>query len=263
MAVVVRVGARAGEGQVADIHREPTAGKPLTAISHICGSDSQLGNPRVFRVQCHQSDRRLKVKQRLLLVLAATALAVAALGSTPVGEAAKRLVLPKGSVGASQLKQNAVTGLKVKNGSLTVADFKPGQLTGGAQGPKGESGPKGVQGEPGSKGPPGPKGETGPSGPAGPRGSAGPPGTSGISGWQYVVSSGTQVNSPYGERMVAQCPNGKRALGGGASATLSFYSRIAESAPTDPGTGWGAVVYNQGGPPIVAYAWVICANVSS
>ena len=69
--------------------------------------------------------------KRLPIVLSATALAVAVLGSTSVGEAAQRLVLPKGSVGAAQLKPNAVTGPKVKNGSLTASDFATGQLPAG------------------------------------------------------------------------------------------------------------------------------------
>jgi hypothetical protein len=63
----------------------------------------------------------------------------------------------------------------------------------------------------------------------------------------------------------ADCPSGKQALGGGASATESIFSRVAESAPTNPGTGWFAVVANEGDASIVmtAYAWVICAYVSA
>lgn len=52
--------------------------------------------------------------------------------------------LPAASVGTSQLKANAVTGAKVKDRSLSAADFK-GPLTGatGAQGPAGPQGPAG------------------------------------------------------------------------------------------------------------------------
>jgi len=45
--------------------------------------------------------------------LAATALAVAILGSAPITHAAGKLILPKHSVGTAQIKANAVTGAKV------------------------------------------------------------------------------------------------------------------------------------------------------
>jgi hypothetical protein len=91
---------------------------------------------------------------KLNTVVAVTALAVAVLGATPLGHAAGRLILPKGSVGAAQLKKNAVTGLKVKDGSLMAADFGPGQLPAGQPGAKGDPGapgPKGDKGDPATK----------------------------------------------------------------------------------------------------------------
>jgi hypothetical protein len=69
--------------------------------------------------------------------------------------------LPRNSVGPTQLKKNAVTSPKVKNGSLKAADFAKGQLRRGPQGPKGDLGSQGLQGEPGTPGGPGPTGETG------------------------------------------------------------------------------------------------------
>src|SRR5215208_6320524 len=63
-------------------------------------------------------------------------------------------VLPRNSVGTTQLKKkavtgpkikkNAVTGVKVKNGTLLAADFKAGQLPAGPQGPKGDKGDAGA-----------------------------------------------------------------------------------------------------------------------
>ena len=55
-------------------------------------------------------------------ILAITALAVAVLAATPIGQAAGRLVLPINSVGSAQIKKNAVTSPKVKNNSLSGAD---------------------------------------------------------------------------------------------------------------------------------------------
>lgn len=66
------------------------------------------------------------------------------------------------SVGTRQLKNNAVTSPKVKNGSLQAKDFAAGQL------PAGAAGPQGPKGDTGATGPAGPKGDTGATGPAGP-----------------------------------------------------------------------------------------------
>ena len=75
--------------------------------------------------------------------LAALALTVSVLATSPVGEAAGRLVLAKNSVGTPQLKAGSVTGPKVKDGTLSIADFKPNSLP---TGPKGDQGPQGASG---------------------------------------------------------------------------------------------------------------------
>ena len=77
------------------------------------------------------------------MALAASALVIAVLGSAPITQAAGKLILPKRSVGAAQLKKSAVTGAKVKDGTLAAIDFKAGQLPAGA---KGDTGPAGAQG---------------------------------------------------------------------------------------------------------------------
>ena len=59
--------------------------------------------------------------------------------------AAAQAVAPN-SVGTPQLKNNAVTTLKVKNGTLLKADFKAGQLQPGPAGPAGPQGPAGAAG---------------------------------------------------------------------------------------------------------------------
>jgi hypothetical protein len=89
---------------------------------------------------------------KISIALAATALLVSVLFATPLGQAASRLVLPKNSVGSAQIKKNAVTGPKVKNGSLLAADFKAGQLPAGPQGSKGDPGAQGPKGDPGAPG---------------------------------------------------------------------------------------------------------------
>ena len=78
------------------------------------------------------------------LVVACIALAVA-LGGTSYAA----ITLPRNSVGAHQLRKDAVNSTKVKNGSLLAADFKTGQLPSGPQGPPGQQGAQGIQGAPG------------------------------------------------------------------------------------------------------------------
>jgi hypothetical protein len=58
--------------------------------------------------------------------------------------------LGKSSVGSRQLKKNAVTGIKVKDGSLTARDLANGVLRAGPQGPRGLQGLQGLQGLPGT-----------------------------------------------------------------------------------------------------------------
>jgi hypothetical protein len=109
------------------------------------------------------SMRNLKLQRPSpALIVSVLALSVA-LGGT--GYAA--IVLPANSVGAKQIKRNAVTAAKVKNSSLLASDFRPGQLAAGPAGPvgppgaTGPRGPEGARGPEGSTGPQGPKGDTG------------------------------------------------------------------------------------------------------
>jgi hypothetical protein len=67
--------------------------------------------------------------------------------------------LAKNSVGTKQLQRNAVTGAKVKDGSLNAADFRAGEL------PAGQRGAAGPVGQPGSTGSTGAQGVPGPAGP--------------------------------------------------------------------------------------------------
>ncbi len=51
--------------------------------------------------------------------------------------------LPANSVGTAQIRDSAVTGAKVKRGSLAASDFAAGQLPRGLQGKQGERGATG------------------------------------------------------------------------------------------------------------------------
>jgi hypothetical protein len=102
--------------------------------------------------------------------------------------------MPKNSIGTAQLRNGAVTGEKVKSGSLVASDFLEGELPAGPrgaigpQGPQGEagktgsSGGRGAQGEPGKSGAPGEPGQTGARGAQGEQGEAGERGARGEQG---------------------------------------------------------------------------------
>ena len=99
----------------------------------------------------------------------------------------------------------------------------PGEI--GPPGPEGPMGPQGVVGPDGSPGPmglPGPAGSRGPVGPSGPEGPPGPHGErgpAGVSGFEVITArippNGFNSESP--KQVTAECPNGKRVIGTGAT----------------------------------------------
>jgi Collagen triple helix repeat (20 copies) len=188
------------------------------------------------------------LKSKAPTILSAAALLVAAFGSTPLGHAAGSLILAKNSVGTAQLKKDAVTGPKVKNGSLSAADFKPGTLRAGPAGPKGDKGDAGPKGDPGA---PGPKGDKGDRGPAGP---------SGISEYKVVLSNSTDLNPGQFDSAVALCPAGQKAIGGGFNASPGVVVTFSE---TDANTkSWMTEARNYAATQGWIQAMVICATVA-
>src|SRR3954452_6721767 len=104
------------------------------------------------------------------------------------GGAYAAATLPRNSVGSTQLKNNAVTTAKVKDGTLKRGDFAAGELptlqpsVRGEAGPTGPAGPAGPQGAAGAQGDPGVAGTTGAKGEPGTPGAPGAPGTNGGNG---------------------------------------------------------------------------------
>ena len=166
--------------------------------------------------------------------LAATALVVAVLGSAPITHAAGQLILPKRSVGAAQIKKNAVTGAKVKNGTLTATDFTAGQL------------PAGPKGDAGSPGPAGPAGTTGAKGDKGDPGGPGKDGAPASKLWILAHSNGNIASSSgvasagalatgfynvYFERDISHCA--RVATIGGADVTQGADSGLVTTSLPD------------------------------
>jgi len=146
---------------------------------------------------------------------------VVALGGTSYAADA----LPKNSVGTLQLKNQAVTSLKVKDGALGLVDFAAAQRAQlqGAQGAQGAQGPKGDKGEKGDKG------------------ATGAQGAPGLSG--YTIVESTQSTKAAFMGLSVNCPAGRRALGGGGgTATPGAGASVRNSFPLPSGTGWLVVV---------------------
>jgi hypothetical protein len=92
---------------------------------------------------------RMIRRPSLEMTVACAALLIA-LGGT--GIAAAQLV-PRGSIGTPQLRNDAVTSAKIRDGSLQATDVAEGQLPPGPTGSKGDKGDKGDKGSTGERGP--------------------------------------------------------------------------------------------------------------
>jgi len=139
------------------------------------------------------------------LVVATVALLVALTGTGVAAVSA----LPRDSVGTAQLKSNAVTSAKVRNGSLLRADFKQGQIL------------------------------AGPAGARGPQGQPGPPGIASLE----RVDAVTTASSANSKTISAVCPSGKRVIAGGARVLGNGAARVSinEAYPDSDGTKFNGV----------------------
>jgi hypothetical protein len=158
------------------------------------------------------------------LVLAPAALVVGIGGTATAATLITGAQIQDGSVYSRDIANGTLTGTDVKDQSLTPTDF-----TGSLQGP------------------------------AGPAGPAGPQGPAGVSGLQYIVNG---VDIPAGQTQTwgANCPPGKKVVGGGVSSNDPYYARVVESAPQDNGAGWWIGLRNQNSSTLGAYAWAVCAT---
>jgi hypothetical protein len=194
----------------------------------------------------------------------ATVIACVALLAALAGTSYAAGVLPAGSVGTAQLKNNAVVSSKVKDHSLLARDFKAGQLPAGPRGAQGPAGPAGAAG------PAGPTGASGPQGPRGNDGAQGPPG--GLSSLQYVSAAfgPFPAHTQYGREV--SCPSGQHAIGGGVlseSATAgqqainSSYPSDGTNTGNDGNVAWWADVDNTSAGALSFAVYAVCAPATS
>ncbi len=118
------------------------------------------------------------MQNRLPIVLSGTALVVALLGATPIGQAASSAAESSLGLVGIQAKKKPLRGPRGPRGPA------------GPRGPQGPAGPTGAQGPAGPQGPEGPQGAAGTNGAQGPKGDTGAPGAPG-------TFSGTFRNGPF------------------------------------------------------------------
>jgi len=202
--------------------------------------------------------KRLFSGSRYANVTATMAL-VAVLGGTAYAAG-----LPSYSVGSLQLRTNAVTSAKVKDGTLRLKDFKSGQIPTGATGPAGPAGPAGPKGADGTRGATGTTGAQGPVGPIGPAGTTGARGPAGPSTLpQLDYNSGAQITVANGQTATGsvECDAGMSVVGGGA---LSSDAGMTLDSSYPSGTSaWRVYMRNNSGAIRTFRVHVICTSASA
>lgn len=162
--------------------------------------------------------------------IAGAVVMVAALSSTGTAVAA-------GLITTKQIKDSAITTDKVKNGTLTLKDFRASER-GKLVGPQGPVGPAGLTGL------------TGLTGPTGASANA-----------THAIVQGPTVTVAAGAIGYADayCASGKKVTGGGFFASIAVPASSGPAAPS-PTTGWRTVINNSDNPIAVeVYAFAICA----
>jgi hypothetical protein len=169
---------------------------------------------------------------------------------------------PKGVVNAKDIQANSITGLEIKDHSLTAREFK-GRALRGAKGPKGD---RGLPGPPGPPGANGAKGDTGAAGAPGAQGPAGPVRLDYNS--QTFANAATTQNGG-----TVPCDTGLRVVGGGVSTTAGYNQQHVNASypsagagigvPVPGSTAWTAYVDNISVSPASFTVTVICTQPSS
>ncbi len=150
------------------------------------------------------------------------------------------------------------------NGQLRVIDSDAGQACRPSELPLSWS-------QTGPQGPQGPQGPVGPQGPQGPTGPQGPAGANGVSGYETVtVCSPADCggNLDDTKAVIAHCPAGKQALGGGANVdvlpVVAINTSIAYPLGSSSPDEWLARAYETDPDNITSWTLkvtVICASV--
>ena len=181
-------------------------------------------------------------RPNLPTVLSATALVVAVLGATPVGQAAREAI-PAFARNADKVDRIHASRTPKAGYLLALGKNKKFPASVGAIGPAGPAGPKGDKGD---------------------KGDAGPQGLPGVSGREVVLNSSAN-NSTTSRAVLAKCPAGKSVIGGGGLVNSLAPGGPALAGSRSEGTdGWYAFAVETGvyagNWQLTAYA--VCAKVT-
>lgn len=142
-----------------------------------------------------------------------------------------------GLITTAQIKDSAITTAKVKNGTLTLKDFRASERSK-------------------LKGATGPVGATGATGATGPTGAIGPTGASGTANLGVVQSPTVTVAAYDSGTVIAYCPAGKKVTGGGYFSSIAI---AASSSPNATANAWGVVINNfDNSIPVDVWAYAVC-----
>jgi len=194
------------------------------------------------------------MKNRLPIVLSTTALVVAVLGVTPLGEAAAKVanIVPRAMFANNSDRVDGISAARTPKAGHLVALGRNGQFPGSViprtiaveveqEGPQGPAGPQGVQGK---------QGPAGPQGPAGLKGDKGDPGAAGLDGAQGPM--GPAGVGPAGQAGAAGSPGPQGAAGpkgdtgaqgaAGAAGAVGPAGAKGETGPQGPAGAPGAAL---------------------
>jgi hypothetical protein len=152
-------------------------------------------------------------------------------------------LLGRNTVGTKQLKRGAVTGAKVRNGTLHAADFAAGQLSAGPRGAEGKRGATGVRGPDGPRGPQGAQGPQGPSHGFQASGAAASIGTTAfgatpvslpLAAGSYLVTATVEADTSDGKAGAIVCRLVNGGGGPGSASTQRTQSLAADATATFP-----------------------------
>ena len=192
-----------------------------------------VGCDRMTRLGAHLRRQWAGVLALALVVAGGSAHAAGVIGANDV----RSKHIAKRQVKRVDIAPRAIDSVRVRDGSLTRADFRPGEIPDAlAPGPQGEAGAQGAQGPQGLPGEPGPSGAT-------------------------------NLTVRHSDVGISSCPQGSVATGGGASAKgddflrrISFSANasgvpttVEASAGETPGTGGDGVLSG-------ASSYAVCAS---
>jgi Collagen triple helix repeat (20 copies) len=183
------------------------------------------------------------MRQRIPIVVSVTALVVAILGSTSLGEAASNAVRATFANNADKVDGIHASRKPTAGRLLPLGKNKkfPASVLPLTRGPRGPAGPAGATGPAGPAGATGPAGAQGAKGDKGDKGDPGAPGAAGVIGTVKVRFAEVPLPDSANASAEVSCQADEKMLGGGASlGVFADDLSLLASRPTTGGGGFPA-----------------------